>query len=49
MYAYVPEYVGMFELVHQLHLAKHVGPVCALLVHFEHHHLAGGLVRYLER
>ena len=34
-----PQYVGMLQLVHQLDLFKHVGPVGAVLVHLKHHHL----------
>lgn len=45
----LPEYVRMFELVHELHFSQHVGPVGALLVHLEHHYLAGGLVRHLQQ
>lgn len=39
----------MFQLVHQLHLPEHVGPVRPLLVHLEHHHLAGRFMGNLEK
>ena len=38
----------MVELVHELHLLEHVGPVRAVLVHLEHHHLPRRLVRHLK-
>ena len=44
----LPEDVWMVELVHELHLLEHVGPVRAVLVHLEHHHLPGGLVGDLK-
>ena len=45
----LPEDVGVVELVHELHLLEHVGPVRAVLVHLEHHHLPRRLVRHLKR
>ena len=44
----LPEDVWVIELVHELHLLEHVGPVRAVLVHLEHHHLPGGLVGHLK-
>ena len=44
----LPEDVGVVELVHELHLLEHVGPVRAVLVHLEHHHLPRRLVRHLK-
>ena len=45
----LPEDVGVVELVHELHLLEHVGPVRAVLVHLEHHHLPRRLVRHLKQ
>ena len=44
----LPEDVWVVELVHELHLLEHVGPVRAVLVHLEHHHLPRRLVRHLK-
>lgn len=44
----LPKYVRMLQFIHELHFPKHVRPVSALLIHFEHHHLAGGFVRHLR-
>ena len=45
----LPEDVWVVELVHELHLLEHVGPVRAVLVHLEHHHLPRRLVRHLKQ
>ena len=37
----------MLQLVHQLDLFQHVGPVGPVLVHLQHHHLAGHLHRQI--
>lgn len=45
----LPEYVGVAEPVHQLHLAQHVGLVASQRVHLQRHHLASDAVLHLER
>ena len=45
----LPEDVWVIELVHELHLLEHVGPVRAVLVHLEHHHLPRRLVGHLKQ
>lgn len=44
----LPEYVGVAEPVHELHLAQHVGFVAGQRVHLQRHHLAGDAVLHLE-
>ena len=44
----LPEDVWVVELVHELYLFEHVGPVRAVLVHLEHHHPSGRLVCHLQ-
>ena len=43
------EDVWVTELVHQLHLFQHVGPVGGAQVHLQHHYLARGLVHHLQK
>ena len=38
----------MAEPVHELHLLEHVAAVGAVLVHLQHHHLAGAAMRDLK-
>ena len=45
----LPEDVWVVELVHELHLLEHVGPVGAVLVHLQHHHLPRRLVGHLQK
>lgn len=45
----LPEYVGVAQPVHELHLAQHVGFIAGQRVHLQRHHLAGDAVLHLER
>lgn len=41
---FVPEYVGVRQLVHELDFFQHVGPIRVFDVHFQHHDSPGGTV-----
>lgn len=45
---YPPEYVGVAEPVHELHLSQHVGFVAGQRVHLQRHHLPRDPVLHLE-
>ena len=45
---FLPQDVGVGEFVHELYFLQHVGPVGAVLVHLQDHHLPRRLVSDLE-
>lgn len=45
----LPEYVGVTQPVHELHLAQHVGFIAGQRVHLQRHHLARDAVLHLQQ